>query len=293
MNDRQGMVLCGGLFAALGLAHLYGAEVGEPLALALIVLAGIPHGAFDLRFARTKWAAHSDSSLAIAGVYLAIGLAMSALCLLLPAVGLAAFLALSVFHFAEGEMPRSQRVTAIVFAISAILVPIALHGRLAAGYLGYFLGPDVFPKHADAALLGGMSFLVLALFLVWLEAWESELSETVERLVCMVAWVLLPPLSGFAVWFLGRHSRRHLLACRNLFGHRLADLPGDFVAISALAILLIIPLFWRFDPRDLNQLFAASIILVAGLTLPHVIVTHGLGDFRSGMRDHPDGDRRL
>ena len=44
--------------------------------------------------------------------------------------------------------------------------------------------------------------------------------------------------------------------------------------ISLLALLLLVPLLWRFDPRDLNQLFAASMILIAGLTLPHMIVTH-------------------
>lgn len=46
--------------------------------------------------------------------------------------------------------------------------------------------------------------------------------------------------------------------------------------ISLLALVLLVPLLLRFDPRDLNQLFAASIILIAGLTLLHMIVTHEL-----------------
>ena len=85
--------------------------------------------------------------------------------------------------------------------------------------------------------------------------------------------LVLPPLAGFAVWFIGRHSWQYFLACRSHF----ADAPKglrDFIVISLLALLLLVPLLWRFDPRDLNQLFAASMILIAGLTLPHMIVTH-------------------
>jgi hypothetical protein len=55
-------------------------------------------------------------------------------------------------------------------------------------------------------------------------------------------------------------------------------LPADFVVISVLAMLLLAPLAARFDLSDITQLFAASIVLIAGLTLPHMIVSHGLGN---------------
>ncbi|MFN9430327.1 MAG: Brp/Blh family beta-carotene 15,15'-dioxygenase, partial [Acidobacteriota bacterium] len=48
---------------------------------------------------------------------------------------------------------------------------------------------------------------------------------------------------------------------------------ASLVATSVLAILLIAPLLLRFHPRELSQLVAASVILIAGLTLPHMIVT--------------------
>jgi hypothetical protein len=43
-------------------------------------------------------------------------------------------------------------------------------------------------------------------------------------------------------------------------------------------MLLLAPLAARFDLSDITQLFAASIVLIAGLTLPHMIVSHGLGN---------------
>lgn len=59
-------------------------------------------------------------------------------------------------------------------------------------------------------------------------------------------------------------------------GEGLRKLPRDFVIISVLAVALIIPLNFWFDLRDLHQLFAASIVLIAGLTLPHMIITHAV-----------------
>ena len=54
-------------------------------------------------------------------------------------------------------------------------------------------------------------------------------------------------------------------------------MPTDFVLISLLAIAGLIPFSFAFDFSDINQLFAASICLIAGLTLPHMIVSHGIG----------------
>ncbi len=61
-------------------------------------------------------------------------------------------------------------------------------------------------------------------------------------------------------------------------------MPLDFLVISLVAILLIIPLSLFFDLRDINQLFAATIVLIAGLTVPHILVTHDLQKTMKQMR---------
>jgi hypothetical protein len=50
--------------------------------------------------------------------------------------------------------------------------------------------------------------------------------------------------------------------------------PVDFIVLSILAISLIAPLSLWFNLSDIHQLFAASIVLIAGLTLPHMVVTY-------------------
>lgn len=266
-----GNILCCLLLAGLGIATAYRVLVAEFLALFLILVAGIPHGAFDLHWARRKWP--TASSFSISARYLAIGASMSLMCLLLPLLGLVAFLVLSAIHFVEGELPRSRPVTALCIGLASIVLPISFHLQSAGGYLSYFLSAAQFQAVVPLLSFAGPSLFLLCLTLVGIDAIQGRRSESVQRLLCLAGWLLLPPLAGFAVWFIGRHSRQHMLACWRRFEAERTSLT-DLIVISLLALLLLGPLLLRFDPRDLNQLFAASIILVAGLTLPHMIVTH-------------------
>ncbi|MFM1846621.1 MAG: hypothetical protein RL417_95, partial [Pseudomonadota bacterium] len=95
-----------------------------------------------------------------------------------------------------------------------------------------------------------------------------------ELLFCLAGWLLYSPLAGFAVWFIGRHSRGHLRFCRERLTAGRALITAEFLVVSAAAILLILPLGLRFDLNHIEQLFAASIVVIAGLTLPHMFVTH-------------------
>jgi len=247
-------------------------EIVEWIGLGLLVLAGIPHGAYDLRLARAKWGASANSTFLIVSSYLGIGLAMSGLVLLAPTVGLVVFLGVSLYHFTLGEMAGSTLATAIAMAASAIVLPVAFHLSRARGYLGYFITESQFAALAPTLQIVAVILLGATLLLVLI----GDRGNLFSRLICIASWLLLPPLAGFSVWFIGRHSRQHLAACKRLFERGTNRLPADVLALSALAVLLIVPLFLKFDPSNINELFAASIILIAGLTLPHVMVTHGM-----------------
>jgi hypothetical protein len=62
----------------LTVASLVAVNASEWLALGLIILAGIPHGSFDLRVAEARWLPWCRSRLAVLALYLLIGAAMSA-----------------------------------------------------------------------------------------------------------------------------------------------------------------------------------------------------------------------
>lgn len=248
----------------------------EWVALLLILVAGIPHGAFDLRVAEAKWLPTLHSRLAVLVVYISVGAAMSALCLIAPELGLSIFLIVSVLHFAEGEGRGSTRAVSALFGCGAILCPIAFHTDDAAGYLAFFITPERFEQISPALLWAARVVYVAALSFVGLDLMKGNRSDGLQRLLCLAAWVFLPPLSGFAVWFIGRHSRQHLVQCRGLFQGARFGIPLDFLVISILAVALIVPLSMRFNLRDIHELFAASIVLIAGLTLPHMLVSQDL-----------------
>jgi Brp/Blh family beta-carotene 15,15'-monooxygenase len=245
-----------------------------------MISAGIPHGSFDLRVAEAKWRRESVSRAAILACYLICLVGMSALCVFLPSVGLALFLALSALHFSEGEHQLNScfgGVQGVLFGIGAILLPIGFHSNEAQRYVEYFIPSRVFASWLGA-LEGAacVTALLMTAFLALqlLGSRQQKSADSIERLVCLGCWIMLPPLSGFAVWFIGRHSYNHLAVCRGMFAKSRCGLPLDFVVISALAIIGLLPFAMLFDFSQIEQLFAASICLIAGLTLPHMIVSH-------------------
>lgn len=245
----------------------------EWLALLLIIIGGIPHGSFDLRVAERKWGSlfHSRSVLIFA--YVAIGLLMSSLCLLLPTIGFALFMLISVIHFIEGENKDANPLAAIAVGIGSILLPIALHFSEAQAYLSFFIAPAAQEFLKPSVILLGWIWCLGTLSILTWNLFTGRSKETVERLICLLGWVLLTPLAGFTIWFVGRHARMHLATCRTeQLGH-MSLISFDFLALSFLAISLIIPLGVWFNFMHIEELFAASIILIAGLTLPHMIVT--------------------
>ena len=173
-----------------------------------------------------------------------------------------------------------------VIGISAILLPIGLHPEDARTYVSFFVSGQIFEAiEIPLRQLSRTMTILLTLALLWslYRERETRQAETLQRLLCVGGWIALPPLCGFSIWFLGRHSRQHLEACRVLFDSTRETIPRDFVLISLLAIVGLAPFAMFFDFSRIDQLFAASICLIAGLTLPHMIVSHRMRDVLAGQ----------
>jgi len=280
----RGTIIIGALLAGLYLAESVISDWSEWIALALIIIAGIPHGSFDLRVAEAKWSAGVISKRTIISLYVCSVLAMSSLCIGLPSLGLGLFLIISTIHFIEGERYDDSSTSwfrSSLFGFGAILIPIGLHLKEAGQYIEYFVTPSYFTVISPVVLGCAVTVSLIMCCILLFDAFDSKAKNrivTFQRALCLVGWVTLSPLAGFGVWFIGRHSRLHLSACAQLFRTSRTGVPLDFLLISGLAILGLSPFALLFDFRDINQLFAATISLIAGLTLPHIFVAHGLKD---------------
>ena len=282
MQVSFGTTLVATLFLALGVCTSVVPTWAEWIALLLMIGAGIPHGSFDLRIAQLKWRNDRASRKGIAIGYVACVIGMSALCIVAPLLGLSLFLLISAVHFSEGEahaVTPQDFFRGALTGVGAILLPIGLHPNEARAYMGFFVPQQVFD--AMQGIVQGCAYTVtsvLAALLIYdlFISPKARRAITIERLICLVGWVLLPPLAGFAVWFIGRHSRQHMEVCQGMFAANRFGIPLDFAVISLVAIAGLAPFTLLFDLSDINQLFAASISLIAGLTLPHMIVSHDL-----------------
>lgn len=276
---KSGTLLVLSLFVSLAGCWIFAPTACEWIALGLMVCAGIPHGSFDLRVAEAKWRNSPCSRLLILTAYLGGVFGMTGLCVFFPSLGLSLFLVISAIHFSEGETNATTPPSPFMgtsFGVSAILLPIGLHTAEAQNYIGYFVPHAVFAEIAGP--LQTLSYILATLLalslLTSLQRRRDERSENGQRILCLIGWMILPPLAGFAIWFIGRHSRQHLEACREMFSPRGIRIPLDFAVISALAILGLLPFALYFDFSRIEELFAASLCLIAGLTLPHIVVSH-------------------
>lgn len=283
------VLLCG---AALGGVPL-GAGVQYAVLLGGMALVGIPHGSFDHLVARPLlaprlgawwWAPFGVGYLALAGL---VGLAW----LLAPAWTLAAFLAGSVVHFglgdAEGSATGGPRwVSVLALGTMPVLLPAVLHPVAAAPVLAAMAHVPL------PAMLGALDagwWLVLpwgALFGWMLVEAIRHRRPWAESVAMLAAFVLLPPLLAFGLYFTAGHSMRHTLrlgAWHDRVRGRAAMrwllrgmVPAAGIALVALAGLGLAARDWPADV--LAPVFQA----IAALTLPHMVVTAFLEQKSSG-----------
>jgi len=92
-------------FAVVMILHTLGSQLSSGLALAvaagLMLLGGLPHGAFDIALAREALRLNHAAVIALLFGYISITLVMLALWSWAPLVALAVFLMLSAVHFGE------------------------------------------------------------------------------------------------------------------------------------------------------------------------------------------------
>ena len=243
------------------------------LAAVLIVLLGIPHGALDPIFAKDLPQIKSLGSWAgFVACYLVLAALVVCLWWVLPTVFLIGFLAVSVLHFSGDLAPGATFWARLLYGGAVIALPTLFHADDVGQLFSLLVGRD-----AAMPVAAGLHFIawpwLAALVLVAVRNgrrdWLLALEITAVSLLALTA----PPMLGFAVFFCGMHSMRHILRTQKYSG--LA--PQRLVLVSVLpmlAVLLMSTLGWALlpdlpiDERMLRFLFVA----LAALTVPHMVL---------------------
>ena len=261
------------MVAALGGSRLDGGAATVAAAAAMLVF-GLPHGTFDIELIRRDRAARGIGLIPLLILYLSCALAMYLLWQARPVFALISFIAIATWHFAEDWDAVGSGLLATGIAAATLTAPVVLHRQATVAIFEAVAGT------ADAAIVVQLMVLAapVALMLALIAAVSLFLDGHRERALAatatLAAMTLLPPITGFALFFCLFHSPRHFAAAlRSLAWQRPAQWLPVVVPLT-LAAGGITSLIYRFGaPIDLPARFAASaFVALSVLTLPHMAV---------------------
>lgn len=262
--------------ALLAATVLLPREAGWAVVLALVIGLGVPHGALDGEVAKPFLAPRFGRAWfpVFAAPYLALTAAVLVAWRLAPDATLAGFLALSVLHFGQEDAGPGRPIEALVRGGLPIALPALLQ-------------PDetarIFAVVTDTAMpvlpvwWTVVAWAWLCLAVVWL-CRRPPFDLLAELGTLSLAFLVLPPLSAFGLYFVCLHAPRHMRA--------LAEDPARAPSVDGMerAVVMALPVFgltlliglllWPTYPQadGVARLLALTLQLLAALTLPHLLL---------------------
>lgn len=247
-------------------------------ALLAIIALGVPHGALDGEVARTilrprfGWAWFPVFSFPYLSLFALVLLAWH----LAPVSTLMAFLAASVWHFGTEDAGPDAHFDAIVRGGLPIAVPSLLHPAATTAVFATVAGTPL-PQPPGWLWTASWAWLVLAV--VWLghRLMRGQARALIVPFLLTSVFVVLPPLTAFAIYFVGVHAPAHTeaLISNPARAPRLRD--SRSAVLLALPItgltLLIGAALWPLYPGALpERLLSLTLQGLAALTLPHMLL---------------------
>ncbi len=243
-----------------------------PLLVGAVFLVGTPHGALDGRVAEPLLRLQFGQRWLTAFVLLYLAGAGSALVLwlLAPGVSLAAFLLLAALHFGSHDSPTGHPVPVLARgAIPPVLAAAGHREELITifGWIGGGGGAALVPWLAGPGLLLWLCAALATLII------EQRWSARLELLVAAALFVLLPPLTAFAIYFALVHTPRALAESRrpgeSLSALLMAALPFSVAALAlAAAGYLLLREQLAAEPALVRTIFW----WLGALTVPHLLL---------------------
>ena len=273
-----------------------------------VVLTGMPHGAIDHLVAaqlyglRFTWADQAT----FYGGYLALMALYGGLWVVAPVWSLMLFLVMTMYHFGQADLaywtlpPVVARGLYLSRGLLLIGGPIAAFPTLVDPIFSAIAGVQVssWPLLASAPTLAfagivGQHALALAATAfacgVGRDKWGRE-AINVSVLAALFGGV--PPLVAFSVYFGLWHSLGHILELLRFFRRRgagPASLPAFYREAALFTILPFVGLgglYWATQSFGLeDQMIALLFIIIAVMTLPHMVIVERLYRERERRRE--------
>jgi len=261
--------------------------MGQPAmitaATLLFIGGGLPHGAYDIALLR-RAVSLDRSGLAIAvGGYAGIAMLMAIMWMALPLVALILFLTVAAVHFGE-DWPMLDEPL-LRFAAGAAIIAAPTIGHPADVSMLFVAMSDARASVIAQIVIAAAPVALLVTAVGIVVAWrEGSRSWAAAMAICLLALVILPPVIGFALFFVFLHSPRHLTQTRIML--RDMTLTSWLITGAALSITAILG-WWALHllaasdtaPHLVGQAFQ----LLASVAVPHLLLSHWLENRQSRL----------
>jgi beta-carotene 15,15'-dioxygenase len=280
----------------IGLALSVPLAVQYILAACLLMVMGLPHGAFDIALehrARREARLPPVATRQMIALYLAIAGAMSAFWLLSPTGALILFFLLAIEHFSEEMRSGLDPWIARAAATAMLTAPALFHRPELVALFGIILGGEtesglgaVFLMIAPMAMASAVSGAAMLIA-------ERRFHEAAKIVIVVAVMLVLPPVIGFTAYFCFEHAplylrkvdaRLHIFASHRLMMQGAGCTIVAFAATAALALAMPQAFFSEASVK-------AAFIMLSVLTLPHMTMPQLLAWFFGDRK--PDLPRPL
>jgi Brp/Blh family beta-carotene 15,15'-monooxygenase len=266
------------------------------LAVSLILLIGIPHGATDYLIfkylSRPLWGTKQLKRFYINYILLMAGYGI--LWFFLPIVALSLFIILSVYHFGQSNwnyVPfRNKWESTSIFMLwgaFVVLMPVFWHFEDSAVIISTIIGSEVPALSSYWLRAICLSFLVLNVGIAFLYHVQAKISrkelidELLNLLILGLVFVSTPVLLGFAIYFVFWHSLSSVMDQIRFFRIQLKSyswkhyikntIPLSIAAIIGLVIMGMAQMSLGI-PLNIGIVF----VFISIVTLPHMILIEQL-----------------
>lgn len=275
LNHRAVFVVVGAGLLALTISGVVINPLDMPLlAGAIILVLGVPHGAFDVAVwtDRNGLGRRPAISTMLFG-YVALAGGFFGLWLMAPALALPVFLAMSIYHFSGDWDHDLDRLPRLLVAAAMITAPAGLH-RGEVVEIFSWLAPEPV-ANSVGLIMAAMALPLLQASVVVIALIASQRPWAAAELVVVLAlaW-LTPPMLFFLVYFCGLHSMRHMIETHQQLHS--ASVGAFFRSALPYAPLAIIgTLIGAFGMSTLPPgpaLIGMIFMALGALTVPHIVV---------------------